>query len=71
MPEPEPCSYEAEAGAIVAKYATAIDAARRSGKPRHEIEAIIRALRYQQATELVGVRDRRKARAGRRPKGMD
>lgn len=71
MPEPEPCSYEAEAGAIVAKYATAIDAERRSNKPRHEIEAIIRALRHQQAIELAGIRERRKARAARRPKGAD
>jgi hypothetical protein len=71
MPEPEPCSYEAEAGAIVARYASAIEAARCSNKPRHEIEAIIRALRHQQAIELAGIRDRRKARAGRRPKGMD
>jgi hypothetical protein len=70
MPEPEPCSYEAEAGAIVARYASVIEAARCSNKPRHEIETIIRALRHQQAIELAGIRDRRKARAGQRPQGM-
>ena len=69
VPEPEPCSYEAEVAAIVARYATAIDDARRSTKPRHEIEAIIRALRERQASELAAVRKRRKARAARRPKG--
>ena len=69
LPEPEACSYGAETGAIVARYATAIDAARRSGKPRAEIEAIIRALRDQQALELAGVRDRRRMCIIRRPQG--
>jgi len=71
MREPEPCSYEAEVAAIIGRYGAAIDEARRSPKPRLEIEAIIRALRHRQATELAAVRERRKARAARRPKGMD
>jgi predicted metal-dependent phosphoesterase TrpH len=62
-PEPEACSYEAEVADIRARYGTAIDAARRANKPRHEIEAIMRALRYQQALEIAAVRRRRKARA--------
>jgi hypothetical protein len=71
LPEPEGCSYDAEAGAVVAKYATTIDAAQRSGKPRHEIQAMIRAIREQQALDLAGVRNRRKAKAQQRPKGAD
>jgi hypothetical protein len=68
MPEPEPCSYEAEVKAITGRYGAAIDEAQRSTKPRFEIEAIIRGIRHHQALELAAVRDRRKARAGRRPR---
>jgi hypothetical protein len=67
--EPEACSYEAEVADIRARYGKAIDEARRANKPRHEIEAIIRALRYQQAQEIAAVRERRKAKAAQqRPK---
>jgi hypothetical protein len=66
MPEPEPCSYEAEVKAITGRYGAAIDEAQRSTKPRLEIEAIIRALREQQRNELAAVRERRKARTMRR-----
>jgi hypothetical protein len=45
--------------------------ARRSTKPRLEIEAIIRAIRHQQAIDLPARRDRRKMRAARRPRGVD
>ena len=64
--EPEPSSYEAEAKAIRARFGAAIDAARRLNKPRHEIEAIIRGFREQQAAELAAVRRRR--REARPPK---
>ena len=56
-------SYEAEARDIRVRYSLAIIEARRSGKPRHEIAAIIRALREQQAQELRAVRERRKREA--------
>jgi hypothetical protein len=61
--EPEAYSYEAEVLAIRSRYGTAIDAVRRLNLPRQEIEAIIRGLREQQRKELIGVRQRRKAKA--------
>jgi hypothetical protein len=70
-PEPEAYSYEAEAADIRARYGMAINAARHSNKPRDEIEAIIRALRYQQVVELAAMRRRRRERAQQRPKGVD
>ena len=70
-PEPEACSYEAEVRAIHARYGVAIDEARRSTKPRAEIEAIIRALRYQQTIEIAAVRRRRRERAQQHPRGAD
>ena len=65
--EPPACSYEAEIRGIVARFAQAIDEARRSTKPRHEIEAIIRGIRAQQANELAAARRRRKEQARRLP----
>jgi ATP-dependent exoDNAse (exonuclease V) alpha subunit len=53
----EPGGAEAE---ITERYALAIDAARKSGKPRVEIEAAIRALREQMRGEICAVRERRK-----------
>jgi hypothetical protein len=76
-PEPQAWSYEAERRDIVSRYSLAVIEARRSNKPRHEIEAIIRALRYQQALELAAMRRRRKDEAASRrarqarPKGVD
>ena len=67
-PEPEACSYEAEVADIRARYGKAIDEARRANTPRHEIEAMICALRYQQAQEIAAVRRRRKERTQQRPK---
>ena len=63
LPEPEAASNEAEVKAIVGRYASAIDAARRLNKPRHEIDAIVRAIRHQQTLDLAAVCRRRKARA--------
>jgi hypothetical protein len=58
----EPCSLEAEITAIAARYTMAIDGARKSGKARVEIEAIVRALREQQRAEIHGVSERRRER---------
>ena len=64
-------SFDAELRAIAARFAGAIEEARRSGKPRHEIEAIIRGLRHQQAQEIAAMRRRRRdeRRQKHEPKG--
>jgi hypothetical protein len=70
QPEPAPCSYEAEIAAIAGRYGAAIAAVRWLTMPREQIEAIIRGLMEQQRDEILGVRNRRKAKAaeGRPPK---
>ena len=69
-PTPEPCSCEAEIAAIAGRYGAAIAAVRWLTMPREQIEAIIRGLMEQQRDEILGVRNRRKAKAaeGRHPK---
>ena len=59
----EPCSLEAEVMAITARYAMAIEAARKSGRSRLEIEATILALREQQRVEIHSVTARRQFRS--------
>jgi len=56
----EPYSLEAVVMAITARYALAIEAARKSGRSRFEIEATIRALREQMRAEICGVMERRR-----------
>jgi hypothetical protein len=56
----EPCSMEAEIMGITARYASAIEAARKSGRSRGDIEAMIRALREQMRGEIWGVGERRR-----------
>lgn len=56
----EPCSYEAEVMAITGRYGMAIEAVRQSGRPRLEIEDMIRALRERQRREIHAVGERRK-----------
>jgi hypothetical protein len=61
----EPCSLEAEVMVITARYASAIEAVRKSGRSRVEIEAAIRALREQQRAEIHAIRERRQLRSRR------
>jgi hypothetical protein len=63
---PLPWSFDAEVRAIAARYAGAIEEARRSGKPSHEIDGIIRGLRHQQAQEIRAMRRRRREEAAQR-----
>jgi hypothetical protein len=56
----EPCSMEAEIMAVTARYASAIEAVRKSGRSPGEIEAAIRALREQQRGEIWGLGERRR-----------
>jgi hypothetical protein len=56
----EPCSVEAEIMGITARYALAIEAVRKSGRSRGEIEATVRALREQMRGEICGVMERRR-----------
>jgi hypothetical protein len=58
----EPCSMEAEIMGITARYASAIEAARKSGRSRGEVEATIRALREQMRGEICAMMERRRAR---------
>jgi hypothetical protein len=56
--EAEPWGYEA--AAICEQYGAAIAEARRLNLPRHEVAALVRALRQRQQADLVAARARRR-----------
>ncbi len=70
-PPPEAGSADAEIAAILSRFGAAIDAVQRLDKPRHEIEALIRALREQQQKDVAAARKRRKTGREANPKGFD